>query len=406
MIQLKVFYNISFSEDRAVVIALEETELKTFEDLLKAVRSKVDCLQFIPDTELRIKYRDDEQTFVNLRSEDTLHEALRCASIVQGATFRRLTVKIEWQPQSTPEIIERRRESGVMSANTRANSAGSSKRELFTPTQRPTAPGTSGVKEIHNDSPVERMLQRKRESITSVKTELNNAKAAKDAFERQLARAQGLNSGRLTICGQCHLKTGHNRRICDGEPCTSVMLCGLIEKHPEDKATRRSLSQAVEKTKSKLTLLETEYQQKYRSYRTVEDSFARKIEDDIISTDPDLYVVNGVKNWALLNQHVALLQKKCKGNLPPRNCVGQLLKDAVREFQMHKRPETNPDTAVNPKKRILQDEYAIRFPKRSSTSTMTSTMTAAASANPVCSQPQSNELDFKLAVSLQNELIK
>jgi len=39
---------------------------------MNAVREKVECLQFIPDDELRIKYRNDENTFVNVRSGDSL----------------------------------------------------------------------------------------------------------------------------------------------------------------------------------------------------------------------------------------------------------------------------------------------------------------------------------------------
>ena len=37
-----------------------------------------------------------------------------------------------------------------------------------------------------------------------------------------------------------------------------------------------------------------------------------------MASDPKRYIVNGVKNWALLNKHVAVLQKKCNGKLPPR----------------------------------------------------------------------------------------
>ena len=58
--------------------------------------------------ELRIQYKD-EDTFVNLRLGDSLHDALRCAQPVSGTTFRRLKIKIQWQPKSTPEIISTKR---------------------------------------------------------------------------------------------------------------------------------------------------------------------------------------------------------------------------------------------------------------------------------------------------------
>ena len=181
------------------------------------------------------------------------------------------------------------------------------------------------------------------------------------------------NSGSLSICGKCHLKVGHTRRNCDGDDCTSVMQCGIIEKHPTDKAVRRNLSQQVTKCDTELANLRSDYNNKLKAYKVVEDSFARKIEADIVASDPDRYIVNGVKNWALLNKHTALLQKKCNGKLPPRNGITQLLREAVQEHEMKssQRPHGR-ERFVNPKKRILEEEYAIRFPRRSSSAADTS----------------------------------
>ena len=67
MLQLKVFYNISFPEgDRCEIISTEENEVASFKALMQVLRRKIDCLHFIPNEELRIQYKDDEDTFVNL----------------------------------------------------------------------------------------------------------------------------------------------------------------------------------------------------------------------------------------------------------------------------------------------------------------------------------------------------
>ena len=134
MIQLKVFYNISFPEDRCELIPAYESEVSSFDDLMQIVRNKLECLQFIPDEELRIQYKDDEDTFVNLRLGDSLHDALRCAQPVAGTTFRRLKIKIQWQPKSTPEIISiKRREitEREIIGETGVTGAESKKRLLF-----------------------------------------------------------------------------------------------------------------------------------------------------------------------------------------------------------------------------------------------------------------------------------
>ena len=129
----------------------------------------------------------------------------------------------------------------------------------------------------------------------------------------------------------------------------------------------------------------------------VEDSFARKIEADIVASDPDRYIVNGVKNWALLNRHTALLQKKCNGKLPPRNGITQLLREVVQEHEMKSSQRLHGrERFVNPKKRILEEEYAIRFPRRSSSSTF--------SCSPFSTAME--ESDFRLAIRLQEEFNK
>ena len=110
MLQLKVFYNISFPEgDRCEIISTEENKVASFKELMQVLRRKIDCLHFIPNEELRIQYKDDEDTFVNLRVGDSLNDAFRCAQAVSGTTFRRLKLKIQWQPRSTPEMVSCKR---------------------------------------------------------------------------------------------------------------------------------------------------------------------------------------------------------------------------------------------------------------------------------------------------------
>ncbi|KAL9977003.1 hypothetical protein ACROYT_G014358 [Oculina patagonica] len=91
------------------IITTDENKVATFDDLMQILRRKLECLQFIPDDELRIQYKDDKDTFVNLRLGDSFLDALRCSQAVSGTTFRRLKIKINWQPKSTTELISCKR---------------------------------------------------------------------------------------------------------------------------------------------------------------------------------------------------------------------------------------------------------------------------------------------------------
>ncbi|KXJ30158.1 hypothetical protein AC249_AIPGENE13198 [Exaiptasia diaphana] len=112
MIQLKVFYSIE--SERCQVIMAKEESLLTYEDLLAVIRQHIECFQFIPNEELRIQYLDDEGTYVNL-NEQSLEDALRCAVTV--STFRRLKLKISWQPKSTPEMVAAKRRQSALIDN-------------------------------------------------------------------------------------------------------------------------------------------------------------------------------------------------------------------------------------------------------------------------------------------------
>ena len=90
MIQLKVFYNITFQQDWWKLIKADETEMSTLDDLMQIIRNKLQCLQFIPDEELQIQYKDNKDTFINLRLGVSFHNGLRCAQSVPGTTNSRL----------------------------------------------------------------------------------------------------------------------------------------------------------------------------------------------------------------------------------------------------------------------------------------------------------------------------
>ena len=58
------------------------------------------------------------------------------------------------------------------------------------------------------------------------------------------------------------------------------MLCGILDRHPQEKSTRRSLAQKMIKCESQLANLQSDYNNKLQAYKSIEDSFARKIETD------------------------------------------------------------------------------------------------------------------------------
>ena len=73
------------------------------------------------------------------------------------------------------------------------------------------------------------------------------------------------------------------------------------------------------------------------------------------------YISNGVKNWALLDKHVALLQKKCNGN-PPKHNVTCFLDEAVCENEMRITVPHTREKGINPKHIALQQPGVFHIP--------------------------------------------
>ena len=74
MLQLKVFYSIPEGVDRCEVI-FTESIIQNFEDLMQVIRGKIESLQFIPNTELRVLYTDDVNMLVTIRPNNSFHDA-------------------------------------------------------------------------------------------------------------------------------------------------------------------------------------------------------------------------------------------------------------------------------------------------------------------------------------------
>ena len=300
-----------------------------FQSLVQDIKSRCTSLNFLNEHNMRLRYLDDEDNWINLNNDDErgFQEFWQSARTVPEREFKRIKVKAGVLGSPIQAVPSRANSSNTNVQFDASTPYVSSPAETRTSNSldfgKSTATRNTALSST-NSNPVDRILSKKLASVESAKKVLEHAKVQKDNFERELCRAVLHNSGSLSICGRCHLKVGHTRRNCDGEDYTSVMLCGVIEKHPNDKAERRKLSQQVTKCQTEVANLESDYNNKVKAYKAVEDSFARKIEADIVASDPERYIVNGVKNWVLLNKHVAPLQKKCNGKLPPRQGITHL----------------------------------------------------------------------------------
>ena len=206
-----------------------------------------------------------------------------------------------------------------------------------------------------------------------------------------IARAKRQNCSNRMMCGNCHLRTGHTRRNCTFDSCNSARSCGDIDKHCDEKARRRKLTSEIASLETHLkSTIDVQHSSK-KTHEKLEESFAARIEQDIIDTNPNLYIQNGIKNWSLIHKHVAVLENLCQGKLPRRNEIPRLLKTGLNKCTKNLEKRSIHD---NPRKEILID-HGIKFPKRSK-------LTDGSSPSSFSSKQEQE--DFVLAIELQNAL--
>ena len=174
--------------------------------LVHDIKSRCPSLDFLNERAMRLRYLDDEDSWINLNFDDLrgFIELWQCARVVPDREFKRVKLR-----------------AGVLGSPVQAAVSSSSTSSAVVRTV-PFMPSVSEA--THNEqasfqlktsstastsSPVDRMLARKLENIETATKELQNVTAQKENFERELSQAVLLNSGTLPICGKCHLKLGH-----------------------------------------------------------------------------------------------------------------------------------------------------------------------------------------------------
>ena len=412
MIQLKVFYNISFAEDRCKVITTDENQLSNCDDFIQIVREKLECLQFIPDEELRIQYKDDEDTFVNLRFGDSFHDALRCAQAVSGTTFRRLKIKIQRQPKSTPEIISsKRREMERKIMETGATGGESKKRLLFnveksnfltSTTTETNTPGSSEYFSTDNvwdskspphkqqrvktrpdisvnsregiatmpekscnqyKSPLDLLIEDKQVELEKERKKVNELQRELERLSAVYGKHPGVDYSR-PACTNCHRREGHNRLNCPykGHPCLSSKFCGDLNKHKDEKDAVSAAANRLQSAKKCLQKLENDLGMKSALKVQTTNSFSSVTRTRLISECRARYLTSqGFENWRQINLDLKKLEAHFKGKIPGNDISLIATLDEYNKKTNLARPQSEFGLGGNPV-RTLWELKGIKWP--------------------------------------------
>lgn len=254
--------------------------------------------------------------------------------------------------------------------------------------------------------PLERHAKKHEEKIQNITGNLQNKTRELEHFDGKLSEACHQNGGHLTACGNCHLKVGHTRKACSFSPCRSAFSCGILAKHNNQKSIRASLVKEVSKLQAELTKAKSDLDSARTALANVNNSSNKRIEDILVNEEPHRYIINGRRNWLVLNKDIVRLQSKLKGSLPTRNNVINLLSSMIKEESSttasNKKDNSvalhDTDHRMAPQKRILENDFGIRFPTKRARN-------ASGSSDYLCLDDQEKN-DFHIALKMQQEEIE
>ena len=112
--QLKIKYD----QDKFGAVFLDAFDAINFsrQSLIEKIRKVTKRFNNTDDQDLRIRYLDDEKTFVDLSDENSVQEMFRCGVPVENAEFKRITVMVEHSNSPAP-ILQRKRTSEQQSVS-------------------------------------------------------------------------------------------------------------------------------------------------------------------------------------------------------------------------------------------------------------------------------------------------
>lgn len=141
-------------------------------------------------------------------------------------------------------------------------------------------------------------------------------------------------------------------------------MCGDVSKHMEENNELRELAEKKQKLTSEMRKERQELELKIKCADKINSSFSKRIELHLIETNRKKYLVQtafGVKpRQALLNEHVSILERHYKGNIPAdidfeKSRFGSIIERGMAPLT--KRPENSVRDLLT-----TNTVYGVKFP--------------------------------------------
>lgn len=248
----------------------------------------------------RVQYRDDEETFVTMNTDEDFEDAVRCiCPVMNSENIYRLCIRVDDSvaPKTTAikakQSVATTSDSDSHSTSSHSTSSSSSSSSTSVSRKRKldfTFPSKSESKPAKSFSPVETPLQR---YILNTKRNIEQKMQAKqklvdeeaDIMARiDIAKRQ---KGKRLVCHSCHMRLCHTARNCTFEQCNSIYSCGEEKLHPAENSRLKQMRQSISKMENEIGQLNRELENRQAAVHKVNSSKTNRIETELLEANDE-----------------------------------------------------------------------------------------------------------------------
>ena len=347
--QVKVFYGEDLQRCGTFFINFTEYHDWSMKRFIMRIKEVSKAFEHVSPDQIRIRYLDDENCYVNLE-EELMKEMFRCARSVDGVDWKRISVKAAIWNSPVPKPSKRSRQE--------FHQADSPSPRYVSDNERRHDVNRKREIEDRYLTPTERLIKSKENEIKKQEQLITDKKDSLDLIEESFTAKTFDNS--RPACSKCHLRSGHVRTNCTNEQCTSARYCGDLKRHPEDKKEVKELKSALSFHETQLRKMQDELHNLQENIKSTKRSYSQQIHSNLVNSDKAKYMSpDGILDWMALNTDSKKLEKIFSGKLPGPN---EDLQAAIAKHDLQENACAPVPSALSTTVKELWTKKGLKFP--------------------------------------------
>ena len=138
-------------------------------------------------------------------------------------------------------------------------------------------------------SPLENAIEEMDDRIQVLQVDVLTSQEYKDSLDAKYTSVQ-VDRTKAQF-GKCHMRTGHSKRNCSNETCTSAESCCDLDKHHDEKKLYHEAAGAVKSKEKELEKLKGEKESRQKTILCMKRTFSNQIFSALVNSDIDTYTL-------------------------------------------------------------------------------------------------------------------